>query len=382
MIHLTRTLELLDKLVAFPTVSHDSNLDLIDWVENLLSGAGFEVTRICSPDRTKAGLFACIGPKVDGGVCLSAHTDVVPVEGQVWTRPPFTLTDEGDRVFGRGTTDMKGFLASALALSERVGEIPLSAPLSLSISYDEEVGCVGIQQMMPELKKLIGKPRAIIVGEPTSMQVATGHKGKTALKVTCHGQAGHSALAPNFVNAIHVAADFVSEMRRLQERLMNGPQDNAFSIPYSTVHIGRINGGQALNIVPASTKLDMEFRHLVDTPAPEIQREIEDAAKRVGQTFPSESPILVERVNSYPSLSTDLSDPIVGWACEMASTTETTKVSFGTEAGVFAELGLNTVVIGPGDMASDGHKADEGLSKTELMACDTMMENILGWFTD
>lgn len=306
----------------------------------------------------------------------------MPVEGQVWTRPPFTLTDEGDRVFGRGTTDMKGFLASALALSERVGEIPLSAPLSLSISYDEEVGCVGIQQMMPELKKLIGKPRAIIVGEPTSMQVATGHKGKTALKVTCHGQAGHSALAPNFVNAIHVAADFVSEMRRLQERLMNGPQDNAFSIPYSTVHIGRINGGQALNIVPASTKLDMEFRHLVDTPAPEIQREIEDAAKRVGQTFPSESPILVERVNSYPSLSTDLSDPIVGWACEMASTTETTKVSFGTEAGVFAELGLNTVVIGPGDMASDGHKADEGLSKTELMACDTMMENILGWFTD
>ena len=382
MIHLTRTLELLDKLVAFPTVSHDSNLDLIDWVQNLLSGAGFEVTRIWSPDRTKAGLFACIGPKVDGGVCLSAHTDVVPVEGQVWTRPAFTLTDEGDRVFGRGTTDMKGFLASALALAERVGETSLSAPLSLSISYDEEIGCVGIQQMMPELKKLIGKPRAIIVGEPTSMQVATGHKGKTALKVTCHGQAGHSALAPNFVNAIHMAADFVSEMRRLQERLMNGPQDNAFSIPYSTVHIGRINGGQALNIVPASTKLDMEFRHLVDTSAPEIQREIEDAARRVGQTFPSASPILVERVNSYPSLSTDLSDPIVGWACEMASTTETTKVSFGTEAGVFAELGLNTVVIGPGDMASDGHKADEGLSKTELMACDTMMENILGWLTD
>ncbi|MFT5866379.1 MAG: acetylornithine deacetylase, partial [Gammaproteobacteria bacterium] len=204
-----RTLEILGTLVAFPTVSRDSNLDLIDWVQDLLQTAGFEVTRIWSPDRTKAGLFARIGPDVEGGVCLSAHTDVVPVDGQVWTRPPFELTDEGSRVFGRGTTDMKGFLASALALAERIGASALSAPLTLSISYDEEIGCVGIRHMMPELKKLIGKPRLVIVGEPTSMQVATGHKGKAAFRITCHGQAGHSALAPQFVNAIHVAADFV-----------------------------------------------------------------------------------------------------------------------------------------------------------------------------
>ena len=189
MTDITRTLEILDKLVAFPTVSRDSNLDLIGWVQDLLQTAGFDVTRIWSPDRTKAGLFARIGPGTQGGVCLSAHTDVVPVDGQTWRRLPFQLTDEGERVYGRGTTDMKGFLASALVMAERAGTVPLSTPLSLCISYDEEIGCVGIRQMMPELNQLIGKPRLVIVGEPTSMQVATGHKGKTTLKVTCHGQA-------------------------------------------------------------------------------------------------------------------------------------------------------------------------------------------------
>jgi acetylornithine deacetylase len=378
---LTRTLELLDKLVAFPTVSRDSNLILIDWVQDLLAGAGFEVTRIWSPDRIKAGLFAQIGPKVNGGVCLSAHTDVVPVDGQIWTRPPFTLTDEGDRVFGRGTTDMKGFLASALALAERVGKTPLSAPLSLSISYDEEIGCVGIQQMMPELKRLIGKPRAVIVGEPTSMQVAIGHKGKRALGVTCHGQAGHSALAPDFVNAIHVAAEFVQGIRGLQSRLADGPKDASYSIPYSTVHIGKITGGRALNIVPADARLEMEFRHLLETPAHDIQDEIEDVARRVGQAFDPASHILIEVINGYPGLNTDPSNPIVDWACKMAGDAQTTKVPFGTEAGFFSELGLSTVVIGPGDMASDGHKADEGLSKTELVTCDEMMTNILGCLT-
>ncbi|MEP2628218.1 MAG: acetylornithine deacetylase [Hyphomicrobiales bacterium] len=377
MTDITRTLEILDKLVGFPTVSRDSNLDLIDWVQNLLQTAGFDVTRIWSPDRTKAGLFARIGPGVDGGVCLSAHTDVVPVDGQVWTRPPFQLTDEGDRVYGRGTTDMKGFLASALALAERARKTPLSAPLSLSISYDEEIGCVGIRQMMPDLKQLIGKPRLVIVGEPTSMQVATGHKGKTALKGTCHGQAGHSALAPQFVNAVHVAADFVHQIRQLQDQLAAGPHDDAYSIPYSTVHIGKITGGRALNIVPDSTQLDMEFRHLAQTPAQDIQREIEAVAHQVSRAYPSVTPITVETINAYPGLNIDPSDKCVAWADTLASHFGRTKVPFGTEAGFFAELGLKTVVIGPGDMASDGHKPDEGLSKTELRACDAMMDNIL-----
>jgi acetylornithine deacetylase len=377
MTNTSRTLQILDRLIAFPTVSRDSNLDLVDWVQDLLQNAGFDVTRIWSPDRTKAGLYAQTGPKVDGGICLSAHTDVVPIDGQVWTRPPFTLTTEGDRVFGRGTTDMKGFLASALAMAERAGATPLSSPLSLSISYDEEIGCVGIREMVPELIPLISKPRVVIVGEPTSMQVATGHKGKTALKVICHGQAGHSALSPNFVNAIHVAADFVSEIRKLQDQLALGAQDGAYSIPYSTVHIGKIQGGRALNIVAETAVMDIEFRHLVETPALDIQREIEDVATRLSKAYPSIPPITVEASNAYPGLSTNPADATVVLAGKMAGNFGTTKVPFGTEAGFFADIGLFTVVIGPGDMASDGHRPDESLSKNDLIACDEMMENIL-----
>ena len=373
---MTRTLEILDRLIAFPTVSRVSNLDLIDWVQGLLGDAGFDVTRIRSPDRKKAGLFARIGPNIDGGICLSAHTDVVPVDGQIWTRPPFILTDEGDRVFGRGTTDMKGFLASALALAERVGQHYLSAPLSLSISYDEEIGCVGLQQMMPELENLIGKPRVVIIGEPTSMQIAIGHKGKTAIDVTCYGKAGHSALAPNFVNAIHVAADFVGQMRTLQERLKNGPVDEDYSIPYSTVHIGKITGGQALNIVPADAQISLEFRHSADVTAAELQSQIEDIATQISQTYRSTTPISIDVVNAYPGLNTAQTNPIVTWARQMVAGSLTTKVPFGTEAGFFSDLGLNTVVVGPGDMASDGHKPDEGLSKSELAACDAMMDNL------
>lgn len=377
MTDITRTLEILDRLVAFPTVSRDSNLDLIDWVQELLQKAGFDVTRIWSPDRTKAGLFARIGPKVDGGVCLSAHTDVVPVDGQDWTRPAFALTDEGDRLFGRGTTDMKGFLASALALAERAATATLNAPLSLSISYDEEIGCVGIRQMMTDLKDLIGKPNLVIVGEPTSMLVATGHKGKAALKVTCHGEAGHSALAPQFVNAIHVASSFVHHVRGLQNQLSEGPHDDDYSIPYSTVHIGKIVGGRALNIVPDSTQLDIEFRHLAEVPALDLHREIETVAQRVSAAFPAARPIDVEEINAYPGLDTDPSGAAVTTACKLAGAFGTKKVPFGTDAGFFAELGLDTVVIGPGDMASDGHKPDEGLDKAELRACNAMMENTL-----
>ena len=373
---MTRTLEILDRLVAFPTVSRDSNLDLIAWVQKLLEDAGFDVTLIWSPDRTKAGLFARIGPAIDGGICLSAHTDVVPVDGQKWTRPAFVLSDEGDRVVGRGTTDMKGFLASALALAERMGPQQLPSPLSLSISYDEEIGCVGIQQMMPELRDLIGTPRLVIVGEPTSMQVATGHKGKSALNITCYGQAGHSALAPQFVNAVHVAADFVSGMRDLQESLKDGAIDPDYSIPYSTVHIGKMTAGTALNIVPSEAQIAMEFRHLAQTPAHDIEQEIRAIAAKVSKAHSPAAPINVEVVNAYPGLDIAPTKPAVAWVRQILGQSGTTKVPFGTEAGFFADMGLDTIVVGPGNMASDGHKPDEGVAKSELISCDRLMDQI------
>lgn len=373
---MSRTIEILERLIAFPTVSKDSNLVLMHYVQDLLHSAGFAVVRIPSPCGQKAGLFARIGPEV-GGVCLSAHTDVVPAHGQDWSSNPFTLTRRGDRLHGRGTTDMKGFLASALAMTERAAKAPLTEPLSLAISYDEEIGCVGIRQMMPTLAPLLGSPRAVIVGEPTAMQVATGHKGKVALNVTCHGEAGHSALAPNFTNALHVAARFIDEVRALQDQLADGATDEAYSIPYSTVHIGRMIGGRALNIVPDSAELEMEFRHLAQTPANEILSELNNIAQRVGAAFGTPNAVEITQTNAYYGLDTPADDPVVNWAGQMAGTQDTTKVAFGTEAGFFAAEGIPTVVIGPGDMARDGHKADEGVDLSELAACDAMMDRIL-----
>lgn len=374
---MSRTLELLDRLIAFPTVSHTSNLALIDWAQALLENASWDVARIPSSGGDKAGLLARIGPEGPGGICLSAHTDVVPAEGQPWTRDPFKLTRNDTHVFGRGTTDMKGFVASALALAERAAKGNLTEPLSIVLSYDEEIGCVGIGEMLPALRPLLGQPRLVIVGEPTSMQVATGHKGKAALRVTCRGEAGHSALAPRFVNAIHVAAAFTEEMRSLQAQLAAGIQDAAYDIPYSTVHIGKISGGLALNMVPDLVTLDMEFRHLAAVSAQDILDAITASAARVAARFGDADLIHIEAVNAYPGLDQDTKADVVATAQRLAGGTATTKVAFGTEAGYFAGLGGNVVVIGPGDMASDGHKPDEALAISQIAACDAMMGRIL-----
>lgn len=373
---MTRTLDILERLVSFPTVSHTSNLDLIDWTQNLLTTAGFEVTRIPAPCGTKAGLHAQIGPAGAGGICLSGHTDVVPTEGQAWTRDAFKMTRDRSRVYGRGTTDMKGFVASALALAERVDASDLTAPLSLILSYDEEIGCVGLRDMLPALTPLLGQPRLVIVGEPTLMQVATAHKGKVSLQVRCKGEAGHSALAPQFLNAIHVAADFVTEVRALQDELAKSPRDPAFKIPYTTLHIGKINGGRALNIVPDHVTLDMEFRHLAAMRPQQVFEAIRSAARRVEAQYSRNELIDVTQTGGYPGLSHQMAAETIALTQRLLDNPATTQVEFGTEAGYFAELGLDVVVIGPGDMARDGHKPDEGLDIADLAACDAMMDRI------
>lgn len=374
---MSRELELLERLVAFHTVSGRSNLDLIDWAENLLQEAGFRTTRIPAADRGKAGLHAIMGPSRDGGVCLSAHTDVVTTTGQTWRRDPFILTRDGAWVYGRGTTDMKGFVACALAMAERADPAKLRRPVSIVLSYDEEIGCVGLREMLPHLQKVLGKPEAVVVGEPTSMQIATGHKGKAAYKVTCKGEAGHSAMAPHYVNAIHVAARFVDEIRAVQSTLENGPQDPAFDIPYSTLHIGRIEGGRALNIVPDLVTLEMEVRHVAQAPIDELTAAIHQAALRTCDSENCPGAITIEPTVSYPALDHDPQSATVELLRKVTDGSTTTKVAFGTEAGLFASLGLNTVVIGPGDMARHGHKPDEAIEIRQLEACTAMMNNML-----
>ncbi|MFT6457757.1 acetylornithine deacetylase [Pseudophaeobacter arcticus] len=366
-----RTLDILAQLIGFPTVSAESNLALIDYAEDLLKTAGFETCRLGDPDLPKAGVMARIGPKGPGGVMLSAHSDVVPVEGQDWTCPPFEMTRAQGRVYGRGSTDMKGFLASILSLAERAGEASLAQPLMLAISYDEEVGCQGIRRMMPGIEALGWHPDLCIVGEPTSMHPAIGHKGKAAFRATCHGEAGHSALAPRFVNALHLAGDVLTALRALQdEYASSGTRDGAYDIPYSTVHAGKMMGGTALNIVPDHAEIEFELRHL-----PIDQPEIFET--RLAGLIGATAGVEITCTNTYPGLEVSPDAPEVARVAALCGTKTPIKVAFGTEAGFFAALGIPTVVCGPGDMAGQGHKADEYLEEAQLAACDGMMDRLL-----
>lgn len=377
---MTTTLDILDKLIGFDTVSRNSNMDLALFAEAHLKERGFTVQRIKDPDADKMGLYAEIGPGGDG-VVLSAHTDVVPVDGQSWTRDPFRLTRDGDRVYGRGATDMKGYVASVLALADRAAKSNLREPLKIVLSYDEETGCVGIQRMLDRLAPMIGTPRACFVGEPTSMRVATGHKGKAALRATCHGQPGHSALAPQFANALYMAADFIIGLRDLQAAYArNGNRDPGFDVPYTTFHVGQISGGTALNIVPDRAGLIFEYRHLEADKASLISQQIHAAANRAAVPFRDRYPdarIEVEIYNAYPGLDVSPTEAVVLYAQKLAQSTGTIKVSFGTEGGYFGKLGIPTIVCGPGSMEGQGHQPDEYLELEQLANCDAMMGRLL-----
>ncbi|AOF92471.1 acetylornithine deacetylase [Sinorhizobium sp. RAC02] len=377
-----KTLHILERLVAFPTLSRRSNRDLIDFVEGLLHGAGIETMLVASVDGTRANLFATIGPRDRGGVVLSGHTDVVPVEGQAWTRDPFRLSIYGDRVYGRGTTDMKGFVAAAIAVALRAAGRDLQTPLHLAFSYDEEIGCVGVRDLLESLADRTPRPMACIVGEPTGMRIATGHKGKLALRACCIGHSAHSALAPTALNALHLGADFLGVLRREQRRLAeSGARDAAYDVAISTIHAGRMSGGQALNIVPNRCDIDFEIRNVAaDDPAAILARIFDGAEAivaplRVG--FP-ESAIAIEEVNAYPGLDTGEDADIVRLLRRVLEDDgPVCKVAFGTEAGLFdSRLGVPSVVCGPGHM-DQGHKPDEYIEIEQLAACDSMLDRLV-----
>ena len=366
---MSRTQEILARLVAFDTVSERANLDLIAYAQDLLATAGARVERLDDPDLPKAGLVARIGPEGRGAL-LSAHTDVVP-EGAGWTRDPFRLTRDGDRLHGRGTTDMKGFLASALAAAERAGT--LAAPLTLLLSYDEEVGCKGLAAMRDRLDLTA---RLAIVGEPTSLRVVTGHKGKRAWRAEVRGEAGHSSLAPRYVNAISVAADLVRGLQGLQTSLeRSGARDEAYDVPWSTVHVGRFEGGGALNVVPDRAVVNFELRHLALDDADALERTIDTLARDVVARHGAPAEITLSPLIRYPGLDQQ-DDALVGTVAALAGT-ETGKVAYGTEAGLLADMGLPVVVCGPGDMEGQGHKADEFIEAAELARCDAMLDRLV-----
>ena len=375
------TLDYLEKLLSFDTTSAHSNSELITWVQSELLAMGAIVKIIPNEDGSKANLFATLGPKDIGGVMLSGHTDVVPVTGQDWTVPAFSMTRRDGKVFGRGTTDMKGFIASMMTAAREASVQNLKTPLHLALSYDEEVGCIGVRSMIDMLNNAPIRPQMCIVGEPTGLLVATGHKGKIAARAKCIGCAGHSALAPFAVNALYLANDFITKLRKVQETLRLGAtQDHDYDVPYTTLHVGRIKGGGALNIVPHLCELDFEIRNLAQDDAAEILNNLTQAAKSIAleaQNIASEANIEIEVFNTYPGLDTAGNEPVVGFVKSLTGANSTIKVAYGTEGGLFDQrLGVPTVVCGPGDMAQ-GHKPDEFITETQLSACDAMLDNLI-----
>ena len=371
----------LERLIAFPTVSANPNDALIDFCAEHLRNAGAEVTIIRDTNEAKANLYATIGPKDIPGVLLSGHTDVVPVEGQDWTLPPFELTEQDGKLFGRGTTDMKGFIASAMHIALEAGHQDLKTPLHLAFSYDEEIGCVGVRSIIDMLAKAPFKPKFCIVGEPTLMSVATGHKGKTACRVTCTGKEAHSALAPTALNALHLTCDMASFVRKLQAEIAkNSKRDEDYDVPYTTLHVGQIIGGVALNIVPNHAEMKFEIRNLPEDDPQMILERISDHAasllEPLKKQFP-EADIHMEVINTYPPLSTAKDAAVVSFVKSLTGSNSTLKVAFGTEGGLFAsQLGIPTVVCGPGSMAQ-GHKPDEYVSVEQLEKCDAMLDALL-----
>lgn len=363
-------------LVGFDTTSRNSNLGLVDWVEAYLARFGLKGTRILDSSGQKANLLVSIGPADRPGFVLSGHTDVVPVDGQHWASDPFTLIERDGRLYGRGACDMKGFLAACLAQVPAMVAEPLAHPIHLAFSYDEEVGCIGVRSMIAELQERPVKQLACFVGEPTSMQIVVGHKGKRSLKVIVKGRACHSSLAPKGVNAVHQAARLVARIADLADELAQiGPRDPLFDVAHSTAHVGAIQGGTALNIVADHAEFIFEIRVVGGDDVNALVARVEDYARDTlvpaMRAVAPEADIIFEDITEFPGLDIAPDHAAVTLAKTLAGRNAHSKVAFGTEAGLFMEWGgIPAVIVGPGDIAQ-AHKPDEYLAISELAsACD------------
>ncbi|MDF5773360.1 acetylornithine deacetylase [Pseudomonas syringae] len=378
-----RALEILKRLIAFDTVSSEPNMALIEYVRELLASKGIESLIVKDETGKKANLFASTGPREVPGVLLSGHTDVVPTAGQAWTMPPFQATLRDGRIYGRGTCDMKGFIALAIDAMLDAADMPLTRPLQLALSHDEEIGCVGVRRLLDVLHLAPVRPFLCVVGEPTLMQFAVGHKGKASYRTFCRGQEAHSSLAPRAVNAIHLASDFIAELRKSQKQIeQQGARDEGYDIPYSTVHIGRIDGGKALNIVPNLCTLEFEYRNLPgDNPDALLEqlRERAEVLVREARQLSGVADIEIEVMNEYPALETHPSVEAVRLLHAFAEPgTQHIKVSYGTEGGLFAgRLNVPVVVCGPGSI-EQAHKPDEFIDESQMDAGEHFLQSLLG----
>jgi len=378
-----RSIEILEALVGFDTTSRNSNLTLIDWVQDYLGGLGVACERITDPDPsgTKANLLATIGPADVPGFILSGHTDVVPVDNQSWSNDPFRLTARDGCLYGRGTSDMKSYVACCLAAVPAMIAGRLGRPIHLAFSYDEEVGCIGVRGLIARLERAVTKPSGCFVGEPTGMGVVIGHKAKRSFRVTVRGHTCHSSLAPRGVNAVEYAARIIVRIRDMSDRLArDGARDPLYDVPYTTGHTGTVRGGTALNIVPDVCVFESEFRAIgVDDPralVEDVATYARDVLEPAMKAVAAETGIEFEPRSEFAGLDTPPTADIVRLAKDLAGRDDHAKVAFGTEAGLFDSAGIPSVVIGPGSI-DQAHKADEFIAVSELEKCGAFLDRLI-----
>ncbi len=371
--------EILSRLVAFDTTSRNTNLPLIDYVKTYLEGYGITSTLVPNEEGDKASLFATIGPDSRNGIGLSAHTDVVPVDGQTWSSDPFELTEKDGALYGRGACDMKGFIACVLAAVPDFISRDFSIPIHLIFSYDEEIGCTGVRPLIAELGRKLTRPRMVIVGEPTSMQTVDAHKSINAFVTEVTGQEAHSSVPHLAVNAVMIAAQLITELHQIGEDVKRREAGERFDPPYTSVHVGKIEGGTALNIVPKQCHFIWEFRGLPEFDEAEIPSRLEVFAQEKllpkMHAVSTETGIETQRVNHVPAFQTAKGTDAISLVLKLAQQNETYAVSYGTEAGLFELGGCPTVICGPGNI-EQAHKPDEFVTLEQLELCSQFLRRL------
>lgn len=374
------TIEILRSLISFDTTSANSNLALLDWVQAYLEQHGVESRLVYNAEENKANLYATIGPADKGGVMLSGHTDTVPVTGQNWTFEPYQLNEHNGRYYGRGTADMTTFLAVALAAVPAMQQAELHTPIHLAFSYDEEIGCIGVRRLIDTLQNHPLKPAICIIGEPTTMQVVTAHKGKLAARVTVTGKECHSGMAPLGVNAVNYAARLISWLEQLaQKKKTEGPFEDGYDIPYSTVHTGTVKGGTALNIVPNHCEFVFEIRNIAAEDPRALLTEFRSYVDQLiaeMRDVDENCDIQIDITTEYPGLSTADDEEVVAFVRGLTTNLERGNINFGTEGGLFSQVGIPTVVCGPGSM-DQGHKPDEYIEAEQISQCEAFMARLI-----
>jgi acetylornithine deacetylase len=377
------SLEMIRTLVGYDTTSRESNLELIHWVRDYLAGHGLQSHLTYDDERRKANIFATLpaqdGNATTGGVVLSGHSDVVPVDDQAWNTAPFTATVVGERLYGRGVTDMKSFCAIALAQLPDLARRGLRRPLHIALSYDEELGCIGVRRLIADIAARGIRPASCIIGEPSGMRVVVAHKGKRSYRCRVRGHEAHSALTPRGVNAVQVASEIVTFLARLGRQFRErGPFDAAYEVPYTTVHTGVIHGGTALNIVPRDCRFDFEFRHLPsedpDALFSEVKRFAATLLPEMHAVDPATS-IAFDALSATPGFEGQHASEIADLARRCSGTADVGKVSFGSEAALFHGAGVATIICGPGHI-EQAHQPNEWVELGQLALCEAFMRRL------